>query len=93
MLLQFLRYQQLSPLLIKSIDWQDNQVRLIWCSNPGRRYNIEFSTDLQRWETIAENLLAEEETTEFIDLILERIGTAIPRGFYRVRELAPEPDE
>ena len=91
MLLQLIRHAQVQPIKIQSIEWQDNQVRLVWCSNPGRRYNIEFSTDLQHWETIAENILAEGEATEYIDDLLSRLEMVIPRGFYRVRELGPDP--
>ncbi len=89
-LLQFLSYRQVFP-VIKSINWQNNQVRLVWDSILDRVYRVEFSSDLKNWQTIRAAVTGELGTTGIIDDIFGRQEPPVPHGFYRIREIPPEP--
>ena len=84
--LQFTSFRQVVT-RIKLIEHQPGTTRIVWCSLSGKHYAVEFSTDLDSWETIATNIEGSPKTSEFIDVDPER---RVPRGFYRIREILRE---
>lgn len=56
---------------------------VVWSTVPGRKYSLDYSTDLENWIELLEEEEATEDTYTFIDSDLEG---GSPKIFYRVRE-------
>jgi len=89
MLLQFRSFRQVET-RIKEVELHEGQVRLVWCSLVGKRYTVEFSTDLRDWEVVVDSVTAAAAETEIVDDLTARLKVGVQRGFYRVRELMPD---
>jgi hypothetical protein len=60
------------------------QATVIWSTVPGRKYSLDYSTDLETWLELLEEEEATEETYTYVDTELEG---GSPKIFYRVREI------
>lgn len=92
MLLQFRWFRQVGP-TIRSINRTGDAVEIVWTSVQGKRYALEFSTDLRNWEVIRDPLIGNPLTTTVVDDLAQRYasGPLPPRGFYRIIDRAPPP--
>ena len=92
MLLQFIEFSQTFPFAIKSITRGGDEVQITWCSEQGRGYAVDFTTDIADWQVIRALVNAEGSETSIVDDLAERFGPGEdppPDGFYRVRDLGP----
>ncbi len=84
MLLQFVSFRQVD-LKIHSVARMGGNVEIVWSSAEGKRYELEFSTDLQNWTKIRTNLTGTAQSTTLIDPIATRYsGNPPSNGFYRI---------
>lgn len=88
MLLGFLSFRQVRPEIL-SIQRTDDLVGIVWSSISGHPYALEFSTDLQNWTIIRNDLIGLPESTSVTDNLAARFPNVIPaEGFYRIRDRA-----
>lgn len=84
MLLQFISFRQVF-LKIHSLRRMGGNVEIVWSSVEGKRYELEFSTDLEHWTKIRTNLVGSPQSTTLIDPIATRYsGNPPTKGFYRI---------
>ena len=93
MLLGFLSFQQARhrPEIL-SIQRTGDEVGIVWSSINGKPYALEFSTNLQNWTIIRNDLIGLPETTGATDNLAVRFPNGMPaEGFYRISERAATP--
>jgi hypothetical protein len=90
MLLQFRSFRQVA-FAIKTITRSGDVITIVWFSVNGKRYALDFSTDLVNWSIIQSGLVGNSLTTSVTDNLTQRYsGGPLPqRGFYRIRDLGP----
>ena len=89
MLLEVTRLEQRLPTAptITEVGFEGDVPFIEFESQPDSTYDIEFSTDLETWELLAEEFPADGFTTDFIDDgIVGRLGELPGNAYYRVRE-------
>ncbi|MGI9241674.1 MAG: hypothetical protein ACR2RV_12810 [Verrucomicrobiales bacterium] len=75
------------PPLITDIRLDGLDPVILFDSQPGQLYDVEFSTDLEAWITIREDVAAEGFATEVVDDALSaRLGESPTHAYYRIRE-------
>ena len=75
------------PPLITDIRLDGLDPVILFDSQPGQSYDVEFSTDLQAWTTIQEGVAADGFATEIVDDTLsDRLGESAMQAYYRIRE-------
>lgn len=73
------------PVIGKS-GFVDGEFEIEFESKEGETYAVEFSSDLERWDTIATGLAAEGSLTTYRDSgVAERLGAIPGAAYYRVR--------
>ena len=72
--------------LIRSVAFEGDRVRLSWCALVGRRYRVQFKTDLSElmWTDLAGDVLAENAIASKTDSL-----PATGQRFYQVMQLPP----
>lgn len=93
MLLQFRSFRQVE-FNVKSIrptGLTGKVMEVVWFSVKGKRYALEYSTNLTDWAVIRSEVLGENPTTTVLDDLDLRypVGQIPSRGFYRVLDLGP----
>lgn len=89
MLLQFRSFRQVRPEIL-SIQRTGGEVKIIWSSEKGKPYALEFSTDLRHWSILRSDLIGLPEQTTTIDsLELRYLNDPPPMGFYRILDRPP----
>ncbi|MEN8693629.1 MAG: LamG domain-containing protein, partial [Akkermansiaceae bacterium] len=71
-----------SEISIIDVEVTENSRSVIFKSNPGSFYKIEFSSDLENWFELEDNYEATETESSFVDSNVENLAS--PVGFYRV---------
>lgn len=90
MLLQFRSFRQVA-MAITSIVKTGDSVSILWSSVQGKRYALQFSTNLTNWSTIRNDLVGAALTTTVVDNLAQRyIEVPLPlTGFYRFLDQGP----
>ena len=89
MSLQFTWLKQRIPntLRIIGIGFEGASPKIRFYSKPGKSYTIEFSTNLESWQSIAPEFPSAGYLTNFVDeQITTRLGSLPGDAFYRVSE-------
>jgi hypothetical protein len=91
MLLGFLSFRQVRPEIL-SIQRTGDEVEIIWSSVIGKPYALEFSTNLQNWTVIRNDLLGSSQSTGVVDNLAIRFPENKPtEGFYRILDRVTTP--
>ncbi|MFZ9937542.1 MAG: hypothetical protein ACO3JG_10875 [Luteolibacter sp.] len=84
MLLQFRSFRQVRPEIV-SIQRTGDAVEIIWTSEKGKPYALEFSTDLRQWAILRSDLIGLPGQTTTVDSLgLRYPNGPPPTGFYRI---------
>lgn len=91
MLLGFLSFRQVRAEIL-SIQRTGDEVEIIWSSVIGKPYALEFSTNLQNWTVIRNDLLGSAQSTGVVDNLAIRFPENKPtEGFYRILDRVTTP--
>jgi hypothetical protein len=90
MLLQFRSFRQV-PLAVKSVREIGTSMEVTWYSVGGKRYALDFSTDLTNWTMIRDGLIGATTTTTVLDDLALRYPTSPrpTRVYYRMIDRGP----
>jgi hypothetical protein len=89
--LRFLSFNQARPRIL-SVRRTADEVEIVWASVKDKPYALEFSTNLEHWTTLRDDLTGMPQTTSVVDPLGVRYpGNPPPAGFYRILDRASPP--
>ena len=79
-----------NPLRTIEVSEVEGNPKMVFYSEPGASYAVEFSTDMLNWQSIAPNYPSDGYTTVYRDSgLVSRLSEIPPKAYYRSRKNAP----